>query len=57
MAELGLLTSALAVQPGIGVSGRGVRVVAPPLAVEVALAIAPTAASPAGGTPPASALG
>ena len=32
-----------AVEPGVRIGGRGVRVVAPPLAVEVALGVAPTA--------------
>ena len=34
---------ALAVEPGVGIGGRGVRVVAPSLAVEVALGVAPAA--------------
>ena len=38
--QLGLLASALAVEPGLGVGGRGVGVVAALLTVEMALAVA-----------------
>jgi hypothetical protein len=38
--KLGLLAFALAIEPGVGVGGRGVRVIAACLAVEVALAVA-----------------
>jgi hypothetical protein len=43
MAELGLLAPAPAEEPWVGIGGRGVRLVAAPLAVKVALGIAPTA--------------
>ena len=43
VAELGLLPTSLAVEPGVRIGGRGVRVVAPSLAMEVALGVAPTA--------------
>ena len=43
VAELGLLAGAFAEQPGVGVGGRGMRVVLALLAMEVALGIAPAA--------------
>jgi hypothetical protein len=42
-AELRFLATPLAQQPRLGIGGRGVRGVAAPLAVEVALGIAPAA--------------
>ena len=39
-AELGLFARALAEQPRLGVGGRGVSIVAPPLAMEVPAAVA-----------------
>src|ERR1043166_6074071 len=41
--ELGLLAGAFAKEPGIGISGRGMRVVLALLAMEVALGVAPAA--------------
>ena len=41
-AELRLLAGTFAVQPGVGIGGRGVAVVGPPLAVEVTAAVAVT---------------
>src|ERR1700691_2736760 len=43
VAELGLLACGFAEQPGIGIGGRGMRIVAALLATEVTLCIAPTA--------------
>ena len=37
----GFLAWPFAEQPGVGISGRGVRVVLAPLAVKIALAVAP----------------
>src|SRR4029077_12745202 len=42
MTELGLLAGAFAEQPGIGVCGRGMRIILAFLAMEVALGIAPS---------------
>jgi len=43
VAELGLFAGGFAEQPGIGVGGRGMRIVPALLAMEVALRIAPAA--------------
>ena len=42
-AQLRFLARSFAEQPGVGIGGRGMRVVAAPLAMEVALAVAPRA--------------
>src|SRR5919112_1631876 len=41
IAELGCLSSGFAVEPGIGIGGGGVCLVAPPLAAEVPRAVPP----------------